>query len=473
MTGPERGAEISAELLANRIGLRPIDPYRTSRQVITQFNTANGANLRLPPEPPGTRRTVEEEHAHVEPGQAVLVTLDGVQAERLTWLWPGRLPAGKLVTLDGDPSLGKSTLAVTFAAHVSTGRAWPDGASCPVGDVVVLSAEDGLADTIRPRLDAAAGNAARVHALTAVRTIAEDGVLTTRPPTLADIKVIREVLKQTRARLLIVDVFMAYLPGKTDSHRDQDVRAVLHRLAELADTTGCTFLLLRHLNKTPGGSPMYRGGGSIGIVGAARAGFLVAPDPDDNERRVLACVKSNLARTPESLSYRLEGAPGLDVARVVWTGTSTHDAAGLLQPVESDDERRDRQELDEWLYAFLVAKPVLVKTVMRAARDAGYNSDQVKRAKKRVGVVSAKTSMDGGWTWTLPGGSTEGSTRTEGSTEGSEGSGPQEPAPFAPFVLPSEPPRPANGIGILCAGCGQRTHPPLVAGRCGPCVDKK
>lgn len=209
--------------------------------------------------------------------RAQLVRLADVVSEQVTWLWPGRLPAGKLVVLDGDPSLGKSTLALTFAAHLSVGRAWPDGTPCPHADTVLLSAEDGLADTVRPRLDAAGGDPARVHALTEVVDLAEDtGECFLRSPTLRDVGPISDAVESTGARLLIVDVLMAYLGGKTDSHRDQDIRAVLHPIAALADRAGCTVLLLRHLNKTTGGSALYRGGGSIGIVGACRAGYVVA-----------------------------------------------------------------------------------------------------------------------------------------------------------------------------------------------------
>ena len=194
--------------------------------------------------------------------------------------------------------------------RISTGRAWPDGAPCPLGDVVILSAEDGLADTIRPRLDAAGGDPKRVHALTAMRVIDENtGTATTRPPTLADIGTIRTIQRTAPTRSASSTSSMAYLPGRVDSHRDQDVRAVLHRLSEIADESGCTILLLRHLNKSGGGSPDVPGGGSIGIVGAARAGFLVAPDPDDENVRVLACVKSNLAAMPDSLAYRLRPCP--------------------------------------------------------------------------------------------------------------------------------------------------------------------
>jgi len=95
----------------------------------------------------------------------------------------------------------------------------------------------------------------------------------------------------------------------------------------MADRAGCCVLLLRHLNKTAGGSPMYRGGGSIGIIGAARAGLLAAPDPDDETRRVLACIKSNLAAAPDALGYRLVDSPDHGCARVEWLGHSPHSSS--------------------------------------------------------------------------------------------------------------------------------------------------
>ena len=229
--------------------------------------------------------------------------------------------------------------------------------------------------------------------------------------------------------LVVVDVLMAYLPGQVDSHRDQDVRAVMSRLTALGEETGCTFLLLRHLNKATGGTPMYRGGGSIGIVGAARAGYLVARDPDDPDTRVLACVKSNLAREPESLTYRLESAPGTDVARVVWTGTSVHDAAGLLRNSDGEDGD-ERHEVDAWLLDMLDSQlgAVEAREVFKRARDAGYSQDQVKRAKKRLGIESRKAGMSGGWEWVLP---------LEACAKGAKRLAPPDPLPSPPSAPPS------------------------------------
>lgn len=333
----------------------------------------------------------------------VLVRLGDVEPEAVSWLWAGRLPAGKVIVLDGDPSLGKSTLSITFAAHVSTGKEWPDQTVCPLGDVVYLSAEDGLADTLRPRLDAAGGDPCRVHALTGVRYATEDGDIRTRPPTLADVEVFEDVISSTSARLMVVDVLMAYLPTKADSHRDQDVRAVLHQIADLADRTGCTVLLLRHLNKAGGGSPMYRGGGSIGIVGAARAAYLVAPDPEDATVRVFACVKNNLAPEPPSLAYRLEPAPGSHVARVVWVGESQCAAVELLRVAENDDDRSERDEAVEWLLAYLKENKgsAPAADVVKAARSDGIAERTLKRARKRAGVISARSGFPARAVWSL------------------------------------------------------------------------
>jgi hypothetical protein len=240
--------------------------------------------------------------------------------------------------------------------------------------------------------------------LTAVRGLADDGRVIERTPTLADIDAIRDAIVSTGAVLLIVDVLMAYLPGGVDSHRDQDIRTVLSRLGQLAADTGCTVLALRHLSKSRGGGvALYAGGGSIGIIGAARAAYVAARDLDDPTRRVLAVVKANLGPEPASLAYRLVSAEGTDVARVEWLGTSDHDAAGLLALGGSGGEDSDdRHEVDTWLLDLLKVNDgqAPAEHVYKRARADGFSADQVKRAKKRLGVESRKDGMKGGWQWT-------------------------------------------------------------------------
>jgi len=332
-----------------------------------------------------------------------------VVPERLAWLWPGRLPKGKLIVMEGDPSLGKSSLWVDFSGHLTTGTPWPDGTPCPIGAVAVMSAEDGLADTVRPRLDAAGADPALVHVLTEVEQVTPAGYVVTRPPTLGDIAEITSLIETTHAVLLVVDVLMAYLPGKADAHRDQDVRAVLHRLNTVAEATGCTMLLLRHLNKSTGGPAMYRGGGSIGIIGAARGGLLVAQDPDDEtgDIRVLASNKNNLAKKSTSLRYRLTSVPGADVARIEWLGTSSHIAETLLASPERGEDRPEASAVDQFITSYLShpnrGGTAPSKDVEAAARAAGFSTSAIRRSRERLCDKPDKSKFNGGWLWTLRG----------------------------------------------------------------------
>ena len=321
--------------------------------------------------------------------RALMITrMSDVMPRAVAWLWSGYLPLGKLVLLDGDPSVGKSTLAIAIAAVVSVGGRWPDGTRCSFGgDVLILSAEDALHDTIRPRLDAAAADVHRVHAIAGIPL--DDGTL--MPPTLANILELESAIRATGARLLIVDVMMAYIPRDTDSHRDQDIRLVLSRLSALAERTDCTVLLLRHLNKTTATNPLYRGGGSIGIVGAARSGLLAAVDPDDPDRRVLAVMKSNLAPVPPSLSYRLVSSGRYGVARVVWGEATDYTARALLE------SRGDEREIDGWLHDYLEAEgSAKARDVIHDGKLAGYSQDEIKHARRRIKAVSKRQGFGPG-----------------------------------------------------------------------------
>lgn len=335
------------------------------------------------------------------PPTLTLTRLSDVKPERVEWIWPGYLPIGKIVTLDGDPGLGKSTLALCIGATITVGGSWPDGTRCEhPGDVLLLSGEDGLADTVYHRASAAGADLNRIHAIEGKAYIdPESGDRYLLPLTLADVHDIDQAMAQTGARALIVDVLMAFLPTGTDSHKDQDIRRVLSALGAAADRNRCTVILLRHLNKAKGGDPLYRGGGSIGIVGAARAGLLVAPDPEDEDRRVLACVKSNLGQMPNSLAYRLVDSPEHGVARIEWDGAINYDAHRLLAGSTPDEDRHD---VDRWLTDFLANGSKKANEVYSAADAAGYSKDQAKRGKKRLGIAAVRETGDGPWFWKLP-----------------------------------------------------------------------
>ena len=340
-----------------------------------------------------------------QPGPQV-VRLADVAPERVTWLWDGYLPIGKLVVLDGDPGVGKSMLTVDLAARVSTGSPMPDGTAPVKGAVLILSAEDGLADTIRPRLDAADGDPGQVITITGIAAIGEDGTPYSRPVTLpGDLPHVESVIREHGVVLVVVDVLMAYLSGAVNSHHDQDVRRALHPVAAVAARCGCCVIVLRHLNKASGTHAMYRGGGSIGIVGAARAGFVVGLDPADDTgiRRVLALVKCNLGPEPPALAYRLVSDDLHGCARVAWDGVSETGAAGLLAEPGGPEERSERDEAAAWLTGYLTDNggEARAADVFKAARKDGHAERTLKRARTRAGVTSRRAGFGGGSVWAL------------------------------------------------------------------------
>ena len=281
-------------------------------------------------EPLGSGRGSERDGSEARPTFGGIL-ISEVESERVSWLWRGWLALGKISVMDGDPGLGKSAGGLDLAARVSTGSPFPDGAECEAGGVVVLSAEDGLADTIKPRLEAAGADTSRISSLKTVVTGTGES-RQERPFALPkDLPLLEREIARVGAKLVIVDPLMAFLGEKIDAHKDQDVRRALTPLAAMADRTGAAVQLVRHLNKGEGKIPVYRGGGSIGIIGAARMGSLVAVDPQDENRRVLAPTKNNLATRPKSLSYALEEAEN-GAVRVAWLGESDLSATDLLGP---------------------------------------------------------------------------------------------------------------------------------------------
>lgn len=334
---------------------------------------------------------------------ARVVRLADVQPQQVSWLWTNRVPLGKITVFDGDPGLGKSVLTMDLTARVSRSRPMPDGHAGDLdgsAGIVLMTAEDGLADTIRPRLEAAGADLSRVVALQS--TGSDDG---DRPVTLQDIDAIEAAIRSVQARLVVIDPLMAFLPGEVNSYRDQDVRRILRPISDLAERTGAAIVLVRHLSKAAGVSPLYRGGGSIGIIGAARSGLLIAKDPDDPEgdRRILAGVKSNLGPPPQSLAYRLEPVEN-GAVRIRWEGTTTHTAGQLLAIPVDDESRSALDEAVDFLREVLSRGPRPAKDVKSEARSAGIAERTLDRAKSRMGVRAQKHGFteSSTWLWELP-----------------------------------------------------------------------
>ena len=277
--------------------------------------------------------------------------LNDIQPAPVEWLWPGRVPFGAVTILDGDPGIGKSLITLDLASRASTGRPMPneaDGVVRPAAAVLLLNAEDDLARTIRPRLDAMGADLSRVFSFESVPT--GEGP---RPVMLPlDLAAVERIVRENDIRLVVFDPFMAFLDGETDSHKDSDIRRLMYLIRLLAERTQAAVVVVRHLNKLISVSePLYRGGGSIGIVGAARSALLVGKHPDDKDaedadvgRRVLVPVKNNLCAAPQPLEYRVVAAG--ESATVEWLGVAEVDGVGVLggnrkaKDAEAKDARR-------------------------------------------------------------------------------------------------------------------------------------
>jgi len=337
--------------------------------------------------------------------EARLTRLAAVKAERVQWVWYGRIPQGKLTVIDGDPGDGKSTFSTDIAARISTGNVMPDGSASGLGgpcDVLLLSAEDDAGDTIRPRVDAAGGDAERI---TIIECAVIAGTERERSITLNDVEMIGNALRQTGAKLMIVDPLVAYLDPRTNSYRDQDMRGVLAPLARLAGETGAAILAIRHLSKGASAKALYRGGGSIGIIGAARAGMLLARNPDDPDGpgRILAQTKSNVGAFPPSMALHIEEAPN-GASLIIWDGTSTHTAASLSALPTDDESRSELDNAKDFLRIILADGVTDVGTARAEAKQAGVSDRTLDRAKRDIGVRSTRNGFGKGavWFWSLP-----------------------------------------------------------------------
>jgi hypothetical protein len=197
---------------------------------------------------------------------------------------------------------------------------------------------------------------------------------------------------------VIVDPLTAFLSEKTDSYKDQDIRRALAPLAALAERTRAAILIVRHLNKAAGGNTLYRGGGSIAIIGAARSGLVIAQDPEDSERRILAANKHNLSRAAPSLAFSIETAPN-GTACVSWRGTSTLSAGDILKEPTDPEQKSALSEAKEFLSQELEDGRVPAEQVEKDARGAQISMRTLKRAKRQLGVKSRKQGDV--WYWVL------------------------------------------------------------------------
>ena len=345
-----------------------------------------------------------------------------LKPEKLVWVWPGRIPEGKLVLLGGPPGLGKSQLTAFISAVVSSGGTWPcgEGSTLP-GDVIFMSAEDGIQDTIVPRLMAAGADTSRVHIVAAATK--QDGTGRKTFSLKTDVDLLEGKAKEIGCvRLIIVDPISAYMGG-SDGNGNVETREVLEPLADMANRLRIAVVAVTHLNKGGAGgqSALNRFAGSIAFVAAARAAFAVIEDSEDSERRLLLQAKNNLGARCNGLAFRLEQriiGDGILSSNVMFE--SDHVSQSIDEALTASESRggstgqtSSKEDVSDFLAEILASGPVDVLEVERQARAAALLGEDkrlrqnkaFRDAREALGVIAAREGFGPGarYVLSLPG----------------------------------------------------------------------
>jgi len=334
-----------------------------------------------------------------------IIQLSDVKPEPVEWLWTSRIAAGKLTLFAGDPGLGKSQITIDIAARITTGSSWPDDGQAPVGNVIILSAEDGIADTLRPRFEAAGGNLDRVRVVTSV--VQKEGGR--RGFNLqADLSLLAARVQEFGGvRLVIVDPATSYC-GKVDGNSTTDIRAVLAPLSEFAEHHRLAVVAISHPPKGATGKALYAVTGSLAWVAAARTAFTIVEDADDPSRRLFLNSKNNLAPLAPGIGYRLVQriVTGDCVAsHVEWDNMPvTVSADQALAATASGDVGTSVDEAVEFFRDILERGEVLVDDIESEARAAGLlgagqrigHNKTLRKARESLGVISRREGFGPG-----------------------------------------------------------------------------
>ncbi|MDD5050968.1 MAG: AAA family ATPase [Candidatus Pacebacteria bacterium] len=325
----------------------------------------------------------------------VLVQLADVKPEKIEWLWENRVPIGKLSLLVGDPGLGKSFLTLYMAARITTGSPWPDDPlkqSILKGAVIILTAEDDIADTVLPRLKTNEADVSKVVAIQGVKCPDIEGQCYFN--LIAHLPALEQAIIQTpESRLVIIDPITAYL-GKTDSNKNAEVRGALAPLAALAGKYRVAVVGVSHLTKNQGIKAIYRTMGSLAFTAAARAVWVVSKDKDNPNRRLFTPCKSNLSIESTSLAFSI--IDGMVCFEPEQLNISTDEALST----EPGEDKGALQEAEDFLREVLKEGAMLSRDVWKEAAENKIAERTLKRAKANLGIVSEKSPS--GWMMELP-----------------------------------------------------------------------
>jgi KaiC/GvpD/RAD55 family RecA-like ATPase len=321
--------------------------------------------------------------AEEKPETLKLIRMSEIATEAIKWLWYPYIPFGKITVIQGDPGDGKTTAVLAIAAAVTTGKPLPESKET-VGPVAVIfqTAEDGLGDTIKPRLEQAGADCERVIVIDE----------TDKALSLLD-KRIETALLQTGAKLLILDPLQAYLGADVDMHRANEIRPVLKRISTIAEQTGCAVVVVGHLNKGTSKS-QYRGLGSIDIQAAARSVITVGRVKGKQYVRAIAQGKNNLAPEGRTIGFELDPDTGFK-----WTGVLEMTIDDLLSgSMPERDTTYDRAV--DFLKNELAGGRRPAAELFKKAAEQDISEKTLRNAKKALDVNVTKDGKR--WFWAMP-----------------------------------------------------------------------
>ena len=310
-----------------------------------------------------------------------IIRMSEVDTQTVEWLWEPYIPFGKVTIVQGNPGEGKTTLALRLCAACTNRKPFPAMAEHEPFNVIYQTAEDGLGDTVKPRLMEADADLDRV-------LVIDEGK---QELSLSDERIERAI-RQTGARLIILDPIQAYVGEKTDMNKANEIRPIFRRLAEVAERTGCAVVLIGHLNKAAGGQSAYRGLGSIDFRAAARSVLLIGRVKREPNVRVIIHDKSSLAPEGKPMAFSLGAESGFS-----WIGEYDITADELLSGTGGNTETKTEQAERLILDLLADGKEMASEDIVKAAAEAGISERTVQNAKRSMGGILGARRVGSQW----------------------------------------------------------------------------
>ena len=313
--------------------------------------------------------------------QLKIIVMDTIEREEIKWLWKPYIPYGKITIVQGDPGEGKTSLILKLASELSLGRCFGEDELREPINIIYQTAEDGLADTVKPRLEDSGADCKRIMVI----DDSEDSL------SMNDVR-IEAAIRTTGAKLLILDPLQAYLGDKVDINRANETRDITKRLGTIAEKTGCAVVLIGHMNKGSGAKAAYRGIGSIDFFAIARSVLLVARVPENPNIRALAQIKNNLEKEGSTVAFEIKD----NIFN--WVGEYDISIEELLSGFSQGNKSLKAESFLKDLLTEEDSYPA--SEIFAKGKTLGISKRTLENSKQELGIKSIRVGT--GWHWKLP-----------------------------------------------------------------------